>query len=51
MARDIVLTNPDTMAPPQGHYRHAVKANGFVFIYDHFAIECDGAKLLYLTFG
>lgn len=32
MANDIVLTNPDTIAQPGGHYSHAVAANGFVFI-------------------
>jgi enamine deaminase RidA (YjgF/YER057c/UK114 family) len=32
MASDIVLTNPDTIAQPGGHYSHAVTANGFVFI-------------------
>jgi hypothetical protein len=28
MASDKVLTNPDTMAQPGGHYTHAVTANG-----------------------
>src|SRR4051812_43047036 len=29
---DVVQTNPPTMAPPGGHYSHAVTANGFVFV-------------------
>ena len=45
MASDIVLTNPDTMAQPGGHYTHAVTANGFVFIAGQLPITPDGAKL------
>ena len=45
MASDIVLTNPDTMAQPGGHYTHAVTANGFVFIAGQLPIAPDGAKL------
>jgi 2-iminobutanoate/2-iminopropanoate deaminase len=29
---DVIRTNPATMAPPGGHYSHAVTANGFVFV-------------------
>jgi enamine deaminase RidA (YjgF/YER057c/UK114 family) len=32
MARVMVFNNPATMAAPGGHYRHAVAANGFVFV-------------------
>ncbi|MGB8187182.1 MAG: RidA family protein [Pseudolabrys sp.] len=46
MARDIVLTNPETMAAPGGHYSHAVKANGFVFVAGQLPIAHDGAKLM-----
>ena len=46
MASDIVLTNPDTMAAPGGHYSHAVKANGFVFVAGQLPIARDGAKLI-----
>lgn len=46
MASDIVLTNPATMAAPGGHYSHAVKANGFVFISGQLAIARDGARLM-----
>jgi reactive intermediate/imine deaminase len=46
MASDIILTNPDTMAAPGGHYSHAVKANGFVFVAGQLPIARDGAKLI-----
>jgi reactive intermediate/imine deaminase len=46
MAGGIVLTNPDSMAPPGGHYSHAVKANGFVFISGELPIARDGTKLV-----
>ena len=46
MASDIVLTNPDTMALPGGHYSHAVKANGFVFVAGQLPIARDGSKLM-----
>ncbi len=45
MASDIILTNPATMAPPGGHYSHAVKANGFVFIAGQLPIASNGARL------
>src|SRR5450755_2170262 len=45
MASDIVLTNPDTMAQPGGHYTHAVTANGFVFVAGQLPIARDGNKL------
>ncbi len=45
MASDIVLRNPETMATPGGHYSHAVKANGFVFVSGQLPIARDGTKL------
>jgi 2-iminobutanoate/2-iminopropanoate deaminase len=45
MASDIILTNPDTMAAPGGHYSHSVTANGFVFISGQLPIAPDGSKL------
>ena len=45
MATEIVLTDPDTMARPGGHYSHAVTADGFVFIAGQLPIAPDGAKL------
>jgi 2-iminobutanoate/2-iminopropanoate deaminase len=46
MTGDIVLTNPDTMAKPGGHYTHVVTANGFVFIAGQLPIARDGSKLV-----
>jgi 2-iminobutanoate/2-iminopropanoate deaminase len=45
MAAKIQSSNPATMAPPGGHYSHAVKANGFVFISGQLPIASDGTKL------
>ena len=42
---DVVSTNPVTMAPPGGHYSHAVSANGFVFVSGELPIAPDGKKL------
>jgi len=50
MASDIVLMSPDTMAAPGGHYSHAVKANGFVFIAGQLPIARDGTKLMDVPF-
>ena len=46
MSGNIILTNPDTMAAPGGHYTHAVTANGFVFVAGQLPIARDGAKLV-----
>ena len=50
MASEIVPTNPDTMAAPGGHYSHAVKANGFVFVAGQLPIARDGTKLADASF-
>jgi 2-iminobutanoate/2-iminopropanoate deaminase len=42
---DVVQTNPPTMAPPGGHYSHAITANGFVFVSGELPIAPDGTKL------
>jgi reactive intermediate/imine deaminase len=42
---DAVSSNPSTMAPPGGHYSHAVTANGFVFVSGELPIAPDGTKL------
>src|SRR3954454_16065463 len=42
---DVAQTNPPTMAPPGGHYGHAVTANGFVFVSGQLPIAPDGRKL------
>jgi 2-iminobutanoate/2-iminopropanoate deaminase len=41
----ITVTNPGTMAAPGGHYSHAVRANGFVFISGQLPIAPDGSRL------
>ncbi len=45
MVAKIQLNNPDTMAPPGGHYSHAVNTNGFVFVSGQLPIAPDGKKL------
>lgn len=45
MTSDMILTNPDTMAAPGGHYSHAVTANGFVFVSGQLPSARDGSKL------
>ncbi|MDP1742260.1 RidA family protein [Polaromonas sp.] len=42
---NIQRINPNTMAPPGGHYSHAVVANGFVFISGQLPITPAGDKL------
>jgi 2-iminobutanoate/2-iminopropanoate deaminase len=42
---EITSTNPSAMAPPGGHYSHAVSANGFVFVSGELPIAPDGTKL------
>ncbi len=37
--------NPDSMAAPGGHYSHAVRAGGFVFVSGQLPIAADGRKL------
>ena len=45
MADDIIATNPATMAPPGGHYSHAITAGGFVFVSGQLPIAPDGRRL------
>ena len=49
MAESTTMTiqhiNPTTLAPPGGHYNHAVVANGFVFISGQLPITPAGEKL------
>ena len=42
--------NPTTLAPPGGHYSHAVVANGFVFISGQLPITSAGEKLNQASF-
>lgn len=45
MAGDLTAIDPATMAVPGGHYSHAVKANGFVFVSGQLPIASDGSRL------
>ncbi len=42
---DIGQINPTAMAPPGGHYSHAVTAGGMVFVSGQLPIALDGSKL------
>ncbi|MDP3355126.1 MAG: RidA family protein, partial [Polaromonas sp.] len=42
---EIQRINPATLAPPGGHYSHAVVANGFVFVSGQLPITPAGEKL------
>ena len=37
--------NPDTLAPPGGHYSHAVAAAGLVFVSGQLPISASGVRL------
>jgi len=45
MAEIYEAFNPGNMARPGGHYSHAVRANGFVFVSGQLPIRADGTKL------
>jgi len=47
---NIQRINPTTLAPPGGHYSHAVVANGFVFISGQLPITPVGEKLNQASF-
>ncbi len=46
MPADMAHVSPATMAPPGGHYSHAVAAGGLVFISGQLPIAPDGTKLV-----
>ena len=46
MPADIAPVSPATMAPPGGHYSHAVAAGGLVFVSGQLPIAPDGTKLV-----
>lgn len=41
---------PESLAPPGGHYSHAIVANGFVFVSGQLPIAPDGGKLATASF-
>jgi 2-iminobutanoate/2-iminopropanoate deaminase len=45
MPSPIRTANPPTMAPPGGHYSHAVTGGGLVFVSGQLPIAPDGTKL------
>ena len=47
---NIQRISPTTLAPPGGHYSHAVVANGFVFISGQLPITPAGEKLNQASF-
>ncbi len=50
MPADIARVSPATMAPPGGHYSHAVAAGGLVFVSGQLPIAPDGTKLVDASF-
>jgi 2-iminobutanoate/2-iminopropanoate deaminase len=50
MTAEIVHMSPANMAPPGGHYSHAVTAGGLIFISGQLPIKSDGAKLVEAPF-
>jgi reactive intermediate/imine deaminase len=50
MAGEIDYAKPAGMAAPGGHYSHAVRAGGMVFVSGQLPIAPDGAKLNEATF-
>ncbi|HEU5277013.1 MAG TPA: RidA family protein [Xanthobacteraceae bacterium] len=50
MLADIDHVSPASMAPPGGHYSHAVAAGGLVFISGQLPIAPDGTKLADASF-
>lgn len=46
MAAEIDRVSPATMAPPGGHYSHAVAAGGLVFVSGQLPIAPDGTRLV-----
>lgn len=47
----IQLIQPEDVAPPGGHYSHAVVANGFVFVSGQLPITADGQRLTQASFA
>jgi 2-iminobutanoate/2-iminopropanoate deaminase len=45
MTAKIAQVSPGTMAPPGGHYSHAVAACGLIFVSGQLPIKPDGTKL------
>jgi 2-iminobutanoate/2-iminopropanoate deaminase len=50
MTAENAYISPTTMAAPGGHYSHAVKASGLIFISGQLPIKSDGTKLIEASF-
>ncbi len=50
-ANTLTSINPDTNAPPGGHYSHGTVANGFVFVSGQLPITRTGEKLMNAGFA
>lgn len=50
MSNSIAAINPTDGAAPGGHYSHAVKAGGFVFVSGQLPIATDGTRLADASF-
>ena len=42
---DLLTLQPEGLAPPGGHYSHAVVAQGLVFVAGQLPIDASGRKL------
>lgn len=50
MHKEMQQVNPSKMAPPGGHYSHAMIANGFVFVSGQLPITASGKLLNQASF-
>lgn len=51
MGNDVLAISSDELAPPGGHYSHAVVAGGFVFVAGQLPIDARGTKLTDASFA
>lgn len=51
MGNDVLAISSDELAPPGGHYSHAVVAGGFVFVAGQLPIDARGTKLADASFA
>jgi reactive intermediate/imine deaminase len=51
MSSSVQAISSDELAPPGGHYSHAVVAGGFVFVSGQLPIDARGTKLVDASFA
>lgn len=51
MGSSVQAISSDELAPPGGHYSHAVVAGGFVFVAGQLPIDANGTKLVDASFA